>query len=427
MPHVLFIAHDFHGGGMGAVRQRRIVRYLASHGFRITVLCSPLAHETTSLNPESVTIKMIAALKLSSVYKSLKTVVCNTPCKENVRGNEIISRDLRLTGIINRWFMFPDKLFPWIIPAFKAGMGIVENDHVDLIYASIAPKTNGYSAMKVANKSGIPFVVEYRDLWTGTVYSYLDQPTRLHQTIHRILERRVLKQAKSVTTVSRGIYKKLYKEYNKETKDKLSVCYNFYDPVEYPEGHESKFDRFTIIYAGTMYLSRSPEIYFEGLRRFINRNRLTPRDVRFHWIGHIVAVPGVQKMVEDRMLSPFIEYGGQVSHRESLSLLQRSHVSLLIQAPNDSIHIPGKLFEAMGARTPIFAISNPCEVTEIIDQTHCGLHCPYDADMVATTLDQFYGQKQRDGKWEFKEEEVIKYSSDAMMKNIEKVLVAACK
>ena len=427
MAKILFVAQNFHDIAMGPVRLRRMVRYLQNHGHDVTVLTAP-AQRTMDLNlPSGVRIIDVAAVDLSATYKKLlghgqKKQVSGG----NIEKPKIASRTIGLTSFINRWFMIPDKQAPWMKPALKRAEQLFTEQSVDVVFASLAPKTSCTTASRVAKKHGIPFVAEYRDLWTGSMYHNLDQPTGLHRLIHCNLERRVLANATRVTSVCQGICDYLRKTYPKETAGKLSVHYNFYDPIEYPPVPEAKAGRFTILYAGAMYLNRSPDMFFEGLRLFIDRNRLTPEEVSFRWIGRIVAVPGIQEMIDDRNLMPFIDFRGQVPHREALAQLLECHVSLLIQAPDDDVHIPGKLFEALGARLPLLAIANPCEVTEIIDRTQSGLHCPYHAEAVADTLERFYRHWQNGRAWEFNETETETYSSDAMMQRIASLFESVC-
>ena len=198
------------------------------------------------------------------------------------------------------------------------------------------------------------------------------------------------------------------------------VHYNFFDPDEFLAAGPApqKPDAFTISYVGAMYLSRNPEMFFRGLHMFIARNQISPKQLRFRWLGFIVGIADLHKMIQRNSIEPYIDFLGQIPHGDALNELRRSHVSLVIQSPNDKIHIPGKIFEAMGARVPLLAIANPCEVTSIIDRTRAGLHCPYDSNAVADAIEKLWKHGRSGAAWDFKENEVCKFSVDSAVARI---------
>ena len=66
--------------------------------------------------------------------------------------------------------------------------------------------------------------------------------------------------------------------------------------------------------------------------------------------------------------------------------MQTASVLLTIQSPADDVHVPGKLFEYIGARRPILAVSQPCEVTELVSKNNLGWVAEPNAESVAATL-----------------------------------------
>ena len=94
-------------------------------------------------------------------------------------------------------------------------------------------------------------------------------------------------------------------------------------------------------------------------------------------------------------------------------MLRESDAALLLQSPDDAIHIPGKLFEALGARVPLLALAHPCEVTQIIERCHAGIICPYTTESVASALKEFHHQATQQNRWSFVEAEVEQFSADA--------------
>ena len=162
-----------------------------------------------------------------------------------------------------------------------------------------------------------------------------------------------------------------------------------------------------------MYAKRSPHQFFEGMRAFIDQARLSPAQFRFRWAGLISGINDLDEVLARTGVRPYLDFLGQIPHQEALRQLRHSDAVLLIQAPGDTIHIPGKLFEAMGARVPVLALAHPCEVTEIIDRCRAGIICPHTAESVTSALAEFHRLALKGGRWEFNESEVQKFSADA--------------
>jgi glycosyltransferase involved in cell wall biosynthesis len=162
-----------------------------------------------------------------------------------------------------------------------------------------------------------------------------------------------------------------------------------------------------------MYATRTPHQFFEGMRMFIDQSRLTPAQFRFRWAGAAAGIDDLGDVLDRTGIRPYLDFLGQIPHREALRLLIQSDAALLLQAPDDTIHIPGKLFEAMGARVPVLALAHPCEVTDIIHRCRAGIVCPHTAESVAAALAEFHRASMKGAAWEFNEAEVRRFSADA--------------
>jgi glycosyltransferase involved in cell wall biosynthesis len=286
-----------------------------------------------------------------------------------------------------------------------------------VIFASLDPRTTLLVAARLSKETGVPCVLEYRDLWTSNPYYHITQPTAMHRWIHRRLERGALRQARTVSAVCRGIADYLSAQHAPALKSPVELNYNFFDPSEYPEPDPATPNPrpFTVTYTGAMYASRSPRPFFEGMRVFLDRTRLSPEQFRFEWAGGASGIRDFEETLVRTGIRPYLDFLGQIPHRGALRLLMRSDAALLIQSPDDTIHIPGKLFEAMGARVPLLALSGPCETSEIINHCRAGIVCAHTAESVATALAEFHRLYVARKRWQFNEVEVQKFSADAVV------------
>jgi glycosyltransferase involved in cell wall biosynthesis len=411
----LIIGYCFVDLNMGGVRTRRIARLLPRHGWETVVLTHP--RDAGSVPPEAgdPRVEEVPSLDLTRVYERLRRLVRRNPSSASPGKLEPTSKPIGLTSEINRWLMIPDKQMTWYRAALKKGRELLRREKFSVIFASLDPRTCLLVAARLSKETGVPCVLEYRDLWTSNPYYHITQPTALHRWIHRRMERKALGQARSVSAVCRGIADYLSRQHAAVLIAPVELNYNFFDPGEYPApGPTLAGPRpFTISYVGAMYASRSPRPFFEGMRAFLNHTGLAPSQFRFQWAGGASGIADFAEVLERTGVRPYLDFLGQVPHREALDLLVRSDAALLIQAPDDTIHIPGKLFEAMGARVPLLALSGPCETGEIIDRCRAGIVCAHTAEAVAAGLAEFHRLHSLSQKWEFNETEVQKFSADA--------------
>jgi glycosyltransferase involved in cell wall biosynthesis len=409
---VLIVGYYYVDPNMGGVRLRRISRLLPRHGWDPVVLTHPRADSSVPPEKTGPQIEEVASLDLARVYERLRGLG-RRPQPDAPSGRvELTARNIGLTSEINRWLMVPDKQIAWYRAALRRGRELLRDGKFSAIFASLDPRTSFLVAARLSKETGVPCVLEYRDLWIGIPYYHLNQPTPIHRWLHRRLERKALRQARIVSAVCRGIADYLSQTHAEILQSPVVLNYNFFDPAEYPAREPGGPGPFTISYTGAMHTSRNPRQFFEGARAFVERSKLTPSQFRFKWAGGAAGITDLAEILEKTGLRPYLDFLGQIPHRDALRLLVQSDAALLIQSPDDAIHIPGKLSEAMGARVPLLALSGPCETSEIIDRCRAGIVCAHTAEAVAAGLGRFHGLHVANKKWEFNEAEVQRFSAD---------------
>ncbi len=412
---VLIVGYFYVDANMGGVRLRRIARLLPRHGWEPVVLTHQRGANSPAHPEDGVRVEEVAAPNLTKAFSVVRRVLGEKPVDAPATGGEPKAMAIGLTTTINRWLMVPDKHKLWYRRAVRRGRELLRGEKFDAIFASLEPRTALLVATRLAHESGVPCVIEYRDLWTGSPYEILAQPTPLHRWLHGRLERRILGRTHRVSAVCKGIADYLSTRYPHLLRAPVELNYNFFDPDEYPRDAvlPSPEKPFVISYTGGMYTDRSPHQFFEGMRLFIEQSGLTPEQFRFRWAGAAYGIDDLAEVLDRTGVRPYLDFLGMVPHREALRLLLASDASLILQAPGDAIHIPGKLFEALGARVPMLALAHPCEVTEIITRCGAGLICPHTKESVAAALAEFYRLHQKGVRWPFNEAEVQRFSADA--------------
>jgi glycosyltransferase involved in cell wall biosynthesis len=361
MKRVLIVSHCFPPvTNMGSHRIRRFVRHLPEFGWEPVVLTAPGAQETPGAE-----IHRVASVDLTALWRKFK----RSPSGDG--------SGRTMTTSLNRWVMIPDKYFPWIKPAARAGAAL---KNIDAIYSTSDPLSDHLVALRISRETGVPFVAEFRDLWLGNPYFARAHPTPLHRALHARLERRVVAGASAIVGLSRGIAGYFERHYVKPAR----VIYNCFDPEEYgpaapPAGG------FTVVYAGALYSSRSPEPFLAGFAQFVKQHS----DARFVIVGGSPDLD-LPAMVQRHGLTGHVELTGRVSHGEALRRMQAASVLLAVQSPDDDVHVPGKIFEYLGAGRPVLAVSRPGEVAELIAEHKLGWVAEPNAESVAAKLAEAY-------------------------------------
>jgi glycosyltransferase involved in cell wall biosynthesis len=391
MKRVLIIAYLFPPiTNMGSHRILRFVRHFREVGWEPIVLTgefkgwSQTDEHLLERIPPDIQVHRVGSVDLTGLWQRLRD--------RGRKGTEMAStagvvpvRAHGLSTFLNRWVMIPDKYFPWIPPAARVGDDLVRRNQITAIYSTSDPVSDHLVARRISRQTGVPFVAEFRDLWLGSPYFARAHPTPLHRALHARLEKQVVNSTSVVVGLSRGIQQYFATSY---PACRSRVIYNCFDPEEYPPAPPPSAT-FTVLYAGAFYSSRSPEPFMAGFSQFVQRHRLAPSDAKFVIVGGSTDLD-LRAMACRQEIEPYVDLVSRLPHKEALARMQSATALLAVQSPEDNVHVPGKLFEYIGARRPIFAMSRPCEVAEMITQHRLGWVAAPDPTDVAAKLDEVY-------------------------------------
>jgi glycosyltransferase involved in cell wall biosynthesis len=270
----------------------------------------------------------------------------------------------------------PDSYAFWARPAVRLGRQAIAEHGADLIYTTLPPFTAAIIGRRLQRATGLPWVADYRDLWTGDVLREWVGPMR--RRYETWLERRLLRHADAVITVSEQ--KTEYVRRLLQPCDALfDTITNGYDEEEFagiartprPDDGTLRF-----VFTGRLFKNRRGYAFAEALAR-IKRSRpdLAAR-ARVSFLGGVT--PEIRERY-DRILggaglTDQFHFPGDVPHREAKQAQVDTDWLLLIVdtgATSDGV-IPGKLFEYVAARRPIFALTDPGATATIIKEGELG-------------------------------------------------------
>lgn len=240
----------------------------------------------------------------------------------------------------------------WRKPAERKALEIIEKYPIAAIYSSSSPPASAIIASRVAKKTNIPWYAEFRDPWTQNKYN---KKNKLHQWIEEQIERRILKGAKKLVTISEPLAEEIEQMHGKETL----VIYNGYDPKDY-EGLERKYiDTFTIVHTGSIYKGkRDPSPLFEAISILEKRGCKFLDNLEIHFYGARLERT-LNPIVEEYKVGKYVHFKGMVS-KTIINEIQYNSSLLLLLAwnhPDAKGTLTGKIFEYIGVQRPILAIA----------------------------------------------------------------------
>ncbi len=395
---VLMIAFAFPpSGGSGVQRSAKFAKYLPQFGWLPTVWTAAevdgLPLDPTLCNdlpPEVVVCPRSAGSGILAMRRSLRGFV-------NARAGEgltaVASRFAKaIDWRLEAWqaaTSLPDDGIAWARRSVGPLIGQIRTENYAVIYSTYSPASNHWLALELKRRTNLPWVADFRDLWTDDCRYREPAPDR--RAAHRRLEQEILESADAVIAVSER-QRKILADHVPGQCDKFITITNGFDPADFENQtvDEAKTDsRFVLAFVGRFQLAQTKPELFEGLRLFVER--LGDQKSRF-----LLRVVGyASKSAQERLRATgmeceFVDY---VAHPEAIRIM-RSADALLLKVPaganGDSV-IAGKLFEYLASQRPILAIGpqgGECE--RIVHSCSAGLTAHFDETAIAGALVQLF-------------------------------------
>lgn len=352
-PKLLFLACYFPPvRAISAVRTGNLARYLAGFGWEVTVV-TPHSHVWRYVEDSEKTSRELDAEGIHRILTDHKwrcleaeQLKCWNQSVGWIAGG-ICRRIARRLGV--------DRHVGWIKEAERACSKLSPKD-VDIILASGSPFVSFRLARSLSERLGRPYVLDYRDPWTGNPHHRPPRPATIRE------EASLLQGCAAVTVVSPSWGMDLDRRYGVGTK--VHVATNGYDSVEVGDVKPHDFGHCAIVYAG---IFRPPERiitpFLAALKRLKESQPLnqTNKDWYFHCYGSDER--NIREEVDRFGLSDRVVLHGNVSRRQALSAVKGARLAVVVvsieeQASSEmSGMVPAKIFEAIGLGTPVLLIA----------------------------------------------------------------------
>jgi glycosyltransferase involved in cell wall biosynthesis len=304
---------------------------------------------------------------------------------------------------------------------------IIEKERPDLIFSSSLPNTVHWMASLLCRKHKIPWVADFRDLWTQNPYL---ERVQFLKGLEEKFEKRLLRTASAMITISEGLQQELQSRYSQE----VFVIPNGFDRDDFQEsekrnssdGANSANSKFIITFTGTIYPGkRDPSALFEALLLLLKERELSKNDIEVRFYGRKQEF--IRSLLEGRFqeLNEIVKLLGEVPREQALEAQQQSTILLLLEwtDPRAQGVYTGKVFEYLAAEKPILSIGPPGGVLEeLLARTKAGLQ-ETEANKIVVMLQRWLGEFRKNGKLSYQGDraEIENYSRRGQTKMLAEV------
>jgi glycosyltransferase involved in cell wall biosynthesis len=328
-------------GAVAALRMTGLARYLPRYGWNPIVVAPPNPpHEPRDASLERLLPKET-------------TTLISVPFAEG------------LWGKINRKY-FPNRLWTW--RALKACRHAIRKYQPDAVYTSHPPEFIHEIGLTLKKEFGLPWVACFRDPW-AVLDPFKKTPAEFE--FDHAGERATIEAANLVVGVSPSYSRGLRDAYP-EQAHKIVTITNGYDPDNFSESlSPPPRERLSILYTGEMYGRRDPRALFDAIKELDESPIPGLPKVGFDFVGRdkpeecdIAAELAKRNMQAITSMSPVIPY------KECLRKTMQADILVLLHFPGIAHGLPAKIFEYLGARRPILALTDyPGDIAWVLKES----------------------------------------------------------
>lgn len=395
--NVLMIAAAFPPtGGSGVQRTAKFAKYLPKFGWNPTLWTidglEGMPRDETLLNdlPPEVTI---LANRWTRPMHGVRSAVARLAEREGLAstlgqaarwrlGSRLAEKESRLE---------PDHYISWAEASVDPLLRLIESGEFDAIYSTFSPASNHWLGLALKRKTGLPWIADFRDLWTDD-YRYTETSVGRRRG-HRNLEQEILEAADFVVGVSKT-QTSILSNHVPAQRWKFVTITNGFDPDDFvvknpASSTSSARHRFVLSHVGRFDQWRTGDTWFGGVAEFVQR--LGPSRNRFELriVGHADQRTR-SKMLATGARCSFVDY---LPHGEAVREMTTADALLLCvpSGPNAESVIPAKLFEYLAARRPVLVVGPADgEPARIVQSCGAGLVAPLDERKIANALCDLY-------------------------------------
>lgn len=378
-------------GGPGVQRPAKFAKYLPDFGWSPTVWAinringMPRDPSLLSDLPDDV---MIHARPDSSKARAMRRRIRSLIDTRGVASKFAKAVDWRLEAWLARK-PIPDDYVAWAKASVKPLCRLIRKERIDVIYSTSPPHSNQWLALALKRETNLPWVADFRDLFTDN-YLY-EEASPKRRIAHGRLEEEFLERADVVVGVT-DRQTAILSDHVPTLRHKFLTITNGFDPADFSGlqvGQCSDGMRFVLAHVGRFDHRRMNDAWFNGLKRFVTSLGSDRERFMLRIVGHASSETH-KKAAATGVASTFTGY---ISHAEAVREMRSADALLLNipHGPNGDSVIAAKVFEYLAAQQPILVVGpqgGECE--KIVQSCEAGLTVGFDEQAISDALGRLY-------------------------------------
>lgn len=369
-------------GGAGVQRWLKFVKYLPEFNIKPYVI---------TVDPQQASYAQVDESLLHEIPKGIEIFFTKTFEPYNLYKSVSGKKEIPYGGFVNEKkpgmlqklsrfvrsnLFIPDPRKGWNKYAYLKAKEIIEKEKIETVITTSPPHSSQLIGLKLKKNLNIKWIADLRDPWTD-IYYYKDlYHSPVSAAIDKFLERKVLKRADNVITVSPSLKSIFENKVRKQNSAKFIVIPNGFDTDDYNYTLKNSNEFFTITYTGTITSDYSISIFLMAIKTLLANGK---NKLKIRFIGK--QSNSLIESVKSAELENYFEFIGYVEHSRSIFELQKSDALLLIipnVKDNEGI-LTGKLFEYIGSGKPVIGIGPAKgDAAKIILESKAGNMFDYD-------------------------------------------------
>jgi glycosyltransferase involved in cell wall biosynthesis len=380
MKKVLIITYYWPpSGGGGVQRWLKMSKYLHLHGWE-PVIYTPENPEFNVQDPSlqkdvrpEIEVLKTPIFEPIELFQSLfKVVGKKAPEQKDLLANRKSSLFQRFSTWLRGNVFIPDPRITWVRPSVKYLHQWLKNNHVDAVITTGPPHSMHLIGLGLKKKNpNLVWVADFRDPWTEwDIWPLLFTGKRAMKRMQK-MERAVLTTANHVVSISPYHVNRLIAL----GAPKCTLVTNGYDEADFKSLQKIASNQFLIRHVGSIDDLRDPRPFIRCVKKIMLLNPEFASAFQMEFYGPVNSA-FKSEIEADDLLRNKISFHSAVPHAEVVNLYVSSTLLLLVLAHTDIAdgNTPGKMYEYMASKTPIFGIGpEKGDAAAILENTESGV------------------------------------------------------
>jgi len=397
---VLIVSHTFPpDSAVGGLRIARLCRYLPEcdvHPFVLTVEDRLYESVDRSVFLPS-DLKVIRTRSLSTPLDWYRRLIQHRRSRPGDVGiaqgrgpNSSLARQHLLAML-----SFPDRYWGWYLPALKAASELIRTDRVDALFSSGPPWISHLIARRLKLTHKLPWMADFRDPWANLLPEKRN-PTWFQHLSER-LEERCIRSADLVICNTDRLREAFQNHYSGEARSKFRTLTNGFDDSDAYATDAAPAPKRLFLHLGSIYGLRRIDTFLEAISQLTRSGQLDPDSFQLVFQGEIDSdyMTQAETICPELLRKKCLEFRPRINRNQAQQVLASADRLLLFQGCHE-LQVPAKFYEYLQTGIPIFAVTEPGALTDLLRETDSGIWAsPGNSNEIAERFLQFLQMRRR--------------------------------